>query len=148
MQGGLQSRLVEQRYREVIGVCFELRRKLPFALAALFLCASLCFSQATDNARQLASHQPVLNQIMSWLPADTETVFSANGPFALPNLDALPEANSQSELRSGELELRTRSLPLFLFNFKNGGLQDFLKDKIVTLAVEGSRRFRAPAALG
>ncbi len=38
--------------------------------------------------------------------------------------------------------------PLALLNFKNGGLGEFVKGKTVSLAIEGSRRFRAPRALG
>ena len=41
-----------------------------------------------------------------------------------------------------------RILPLGLFELKNGGLAKRLKGKEVTLAVEGSRQFRPPAALG
>jgi hypothetical protein len=52
------------------------------------------------------------------------------------------------ELPSAELELRMRFLPLGLFGFKNGELQKALKGKAVAIAVEGSRHFRHPAALG
>jgi hypothetical protein len=36
-----------------------------------------CF--APPNA---VAQQPNLNQVLSWLPVDTETVLGANGPFA------------------------------------------------------------------
>ena len=38
--------------------------------------------------------------------------------------------------------------PLDLLNFKNGGLGELLKGKTISLAIEGSRRFRPPRALG
>jgi hypothetical protein len=41
-----------------------------------------------------------------------------------------------------------RSLPLALFGLKNGILQKALKDRVVSFAVEGSRRFRPPTGLG
>jgi hypothetical protein len=44
--------------------------------------------------------------------------------------------------------MQSRTFPLTLLNFKNGGLGDFLKDKALALAIEGSRRFRPPSGLG
>ncbi|HTW63623.1 MAG TPA: hypothetical protein VME17_03365 [Bryobacteraceae bacterium] len=38
--------------------------------------------------------------------------------------------------------------PLTLLNFKNGGFGEFVMGKTVSLAIEGSRRFRPPRALG
>jgi hypothetical protein len=92
--------------------------------------------------------QPTLAQVLSWLPEDTETVMGANGPFPLPDLSALGGNPGQTELSIAELELRTRALPLTLFNFKNGGLSQALKGKIVAIVIEGSRHFRPPAGLG
>lgn len=105
--------------------------------AVLLLSTLPCFGQTT------------LKEILSWLPPDTESVVGANGPFPLPDLDELgPGDLRQPELSVAELEMRTRTLALGLFGFKNGGLQKNLKGKAVALAVEGSRHFRPPAALG
>jgi hypothetical protein len=93
--------------------------------------------------------QTTLKELLSWLPPDTESVVGENGPFPLPDLDALgPGDLRQPELPIAELELRTRTLGLSLLGFKNGGLQTDLKGKVVALAVEGSRHFRPPAVLG
>src|SRR5208283_5297690 len=93
--------------------------------------------------------QTTLKEILSWLPPDTESVVGANGLFPLPDLDELgPGDLRKPELPVAELEMRTRGLALGLFGFKNGGLQKDLKGKAVALAVEGSRHFRPPAALG
>jgi hypothetical protein len=46
------------------------------------------------------------------------------------------------------LEKQSHSLALTLLNFKNGGLGEFVKGKTIKLAIEGSRRFRPPGALG
>lgn len=114
----------------------------PLQLAALSLLSP-------DKRPQPRTFQPSLTEVLSWLPADTETVIGANGPFPVPDLDALPNDNSrQPELLPRELELRMRTLALGLFGFKNGGLQGSLKGQTVALAVEGSRGFRHPAALG
>src|SRR5579863_127143 len=105
--------------------------------------APFCFFPSRAVAQQ-----PNLNQVLSWLPVDTETVLGANGPFGWD-----PEALSngsppQERLAATELEMQSRMFPLGLLNFKNGGLGEFVKGKTVSLAVEGSRRFRPPRALG
>jgi hypothetical protein len=105
--------------------------------AALLLSTLSCVGQTT------------LKEVLSWLPPDTESVVGANGPFSLPDHDELsPGDLRQPELPVAELELRARTLVLGLFGFKNGGLQKDLEGKAVALAVEGSRHFRPPAALG
>jgi hypothetical protein len=43
---------------------------------------------------------------------------------------------------------KSRMFHLRLLNFKNGGLGEFVKGKTLSLAIEGSRRFRPPRALG
>ena len=99
-------------------------------IGGLFLCTFICAGQ---TAAKKPVAQPTLAQVLSWLPADTETVMGANGPFPLPDLSALGGNPGQTELSIAELELRTRALPLTLFNFKNGGLSQALKGKIVAI---------------
>jgi hypothetical protein len=94
------------------------------------------------------AQQSNLNQVLSWLPVDTETVLAANGPFAWDPKALSHDAPSQERLTTTELEMQSRMLPLGLLNFKNGGLGEFVKGKTVSLAIEGSRRFRPPHALG
>jgi hypothetical protein len=108
------------------------------AVAPFYLAPSLAVAQ-----------QPDLNQVLSWLPVDTETVLGANGPYRFPDLDRRSDDDAtQSELSSAELDLQMRSLPLALFGLKNGILQKELKDRVVSFAVEGSRHFRPPTGLG
>ena len=115
----------------------------------LLLCAVSCVCQ-TSPKQPTASRKPLLDQALAWLPADTETIIGVNGPYPLPDLGAESQQNDteEVELRSTELELRVKTFALGLLLLKNGGLQDFLKGKSVTLALEGSRRFRAPTQLG
>jgi hypothetical protein len=94
------------------------------------------------------AQQPNLNQVLSWLPIDTETVLGANGPFAWDSKTISDGSPSQERLTATELEMQSRMFPLTLLSFKNGGLGEFVKGKTVSLAIEGSRRFRPPRALG
>jgi hypothetical protein len=118
-------------------------------IAVLFLCTVPCVSQTRAKQPQPGSKQTALKEVLSWLPDDTETVIGANGPFPVPDLDTQAGKDTQqTELPATELELQMRAFPLGLFGFKNGGLQTDLKGKSVSLAVEGSRHFRPPTALG
>jgi hypothetical protein len=96
----------------------------------------------------MAAQQSNLNQVLSWLPVDTETVLGANGPFEWDPKALSNDPPSQERLTAGELEMQSRMFPLTLLNFENGGFGEFVKGKTVALAIEGSRRFRAPRALG
>ena len=117
-------------------------------MAALFVSTLHSFGQATDKQPQTSSGQMAVKDLLSWLPGDTETVIATHGPFPFPDFDGLEWNDSEQQLPFAELELRMRILPLGLFNLKNGGLARSLKGKEATLAVEGSRHFRPPAALG
>jgi hypothetical protein len=121
---------------------------VPRILTALFLCTLACAGQATNKQRQPSSRETTLEDVLSWLPSDTETVIGTNGPFPFPDFDRLEGTARQPELTPVELDLRMRFLPLGLFGLKNGDLQKALQGKPVTFALEGSRHFRPPAALG
>ncbi len=105
--------------------------------------APFCFAQP-----QAVAQLPSLNQVLSWLPVDTETVLGSNGPFAWDPKSLSSDPPAHERLTATELEFRSRMFPLALLNFKNGGLGEFVKGKTVSLAIEGSRRFRPPRALG
>jgi hypothetical protein len=96
----------------------------------------------------LAAQQSNLNQVLSWLPVNTETVLGTNGPFVWDPKALSNEPPSQEPLTARALEIQSRMFPLTLLNFKSGGYGEFVKGKTVALAIEGSRRFRAPRALG
>jgi len=125
-------------------------------------CAADC-----DNVSNAAKSQPVpsqpvatlpapipsapsqlVEQALSWLPADTETVVAANGPFLLPELKPGADQTQSAEQSDHEVEDTFKSLPLGLLGFKHGLLVKYLKDEMVLLALEGSRRFRPPSGLG
>ena len=86
------------------------------AAAFAILCAPGLFAAAPD--------QPDLKEILSWLPADTETVIGANGPFALKDLDAANSTKPLDVPSPDELKMQMQALALGLFSLDNGGLQD------------------------
>ena len=114
-----------------------MRRWILITLAQFYFASSLAVAQ-----------QPNLNQVLNWLPVDTETVLGANGPFAWDPKALSSDSPTQERLTAKELEMQSRMFPLTLLNFKNGGFGDFVIGKTVSLAIEGSRRFRPPRALG
>ena len=75
-----------------------------------------------------------IDEVLHWLPVDSETIIVANGPFKIE------KANE-----SFRYQAAVRSLPL-------GILQELLPKELVgknvSLAVEGSRCFRSPHGLG
>jgi len=111
------------------------------------LCVVLGSGQTTRPQSDAAL--VTLNNVLSWLPEDTETILGANGPFPLPDFSALNNYSVQlPELPVAELEVRIRAIPLGLFAMKNGGLQKAMSGKVVSFAIEGARHFRPPARLG
>jgi hypothetical protein len=103
---------------------------------------------------------PVVEQALSWLPADTESVVAANGPFPFPNLQ--PDDDDDRDNASGaqpaapvsevaEIRDRFRSLPLSLFGIfgsKKSPLGPTSFRANVLLAIEGARHFGPPHGLG
>jgi hypothetical protein len=83
--------------------------------------------------------------VLSWLPADTETILVANTSFALPGFK-----QQDATTPGGETDLidEFELLPLSLFRLKDGLLQNYLMGQRVEFAIEGSRHFRRPAGEG
>jgi len=123
-------------------------RTVRILVIVTWLRTGMCVAQSAAKQPQPLPRQVTLGSVLSWLPADTEVVIGASGPFPFPDLAAIPDPSS-GELSRAELALRTQSnLPLSLFQLRNGGLRESLKDKQVALAVEGSRHFRPPPVGG
>lgn len=96
---------------------------------------------SSQVALQLAQQQA-----LSWLPADTQTIFAANGPFSLPELQA-PQTPGP-EASDHDVEDVFKGLPLGLFSFHQGFLEKYFKEEEILFALEGSRHFRPPTGLG
>jgi hypothetical protein len=88
-----------------------------------------------------------IERVLTWLPADTETILVANTSFAMPRFKNQDTAEPGSEISLNELTERFELLPLSLFELKHGLLQNYLMGQKVEFAIEGSRHFRRPASL-
>jgi len=101
----------------------------------------------SDSPIQMAAPSELVEQALSWLPADTETVTAANGPLSLPDLNQ-EEPNPPVHGDADETEELFKRVPVGLFGFKKGLVGNYFKNDKVLFALEGSRNFRTPAGLG
>jgi hypothetical protein len=95
-----------------------------------------------------ASSSQLVQKVLTWFPADTETVIVANGPFVMPDFKRDSDETKNSEDTDLEIERDFRSFPIGLFGFQNGLLADHFKGEQILLGMEGSRHFRPPSGLG
>lgn len=121
--------------------------RLIVAMVFLFSCApnSRCEPKTLTSGSE---HVITFDEVLSWLPADTETITVAHGPFAMPDLRPSNDEAADHELSTNELSEMFEDLAMGLFGIKDGVLQKHLAGKPVLLAMEGARRFRAPSGLG
>lgn len=80
-----------------------------------------------------------LDEILNWLPPDSESLLVANGPFQIPH-EIQHDASVLSSVQHFTFHLLTQ--------ISDGQLLDPLSEANVVLAVEGSRRFTSPNNLG
>lgn len=118
-------------------------------VAALTISLSLPVASQPGFTVQKAQQPVAFEQALGWLPADTETIVVANGPFAIPSptKDELGDDESKS-LSAGEVQSLFQSFAMPLTGTKDGLLGKYLEGRTAVLAVEGSRHFRAPKDLG
>jgi hypothetical protein len=90
---------------------------------------------------------PRVGQVLSWFPADTETILVANKPFAMPRFKP-DDAGPENQTPLSDLPETFELLPLSLFGSEHGLLQNYLMGQRVEIAMEGSRHFRNPGSLG
>src|SRR5262249_38958589 len=121
--------------------------QLVFGRAAVSLLVLIlpCGSHAATPARQdQPSPTPTIQDILGWLPANTETITAAVGPFETEKLaDDLPN-NRCPSLRQ---RLEASSLGP-VADIGNGALFKQVRGRTVLLAVAGIRHFREPKGLG
>jgi len=125
-------------------------------------CASMIAAPLAANALQISA-KPHLSsalpadpqELMSWLPADTESVVVARGPFLIPTGSNETGNDNDPEWftrKTTPVEIREmfEALPLELFyDFNLEVPNDFelektLKSSTVAYALQGSRHFREP----
>ncbi|SRR6266480_61294 len=121
----------------------------------LLWCLAVIFSTGcTDKKTRIGSSAIRggidLKRVLSWLPADTESLLVANGPFWISTFRIGQERYQNRKATNEELEKHFEGLTLDLFNFSSGKslLEKHLEGKKVLFAAEGSRHFRTPAGLG
>ena len=119
----------------------------------LLLCFTFIFSTGCTGRKTSADSNAIrdsidLKRVLSWLPADTETVSVANGPFWMSNFQIGQDDYKNRELTTEELKKHFEGLTLQLFNSGKGLLEKNLEHEKVLFALEGSRHFRPPAGLG
>jgi len=107
------------------------------ALCAAFLFAAGAAGQTTGTDPDLAPRPVDVQQMLSWLPADTETLIVAKS-FALPEMRD----------HNYSVEVMFQIMPLTTLWLKNGALLDYFRGQRVLVALEGSRRFRSPQGFG
>jgi len=125
----------------------RLKRVTPVVLAlGLFNTLNASEVVAQRSARSAGSVD--LQEVLSWFPADTETITVARGPFVLPNAQPSADDNENRATTEQELIESFEGLPLALVGFKRAVLLPRLKEKRILLAIEGARHFRPPSGLG
>ena len=103
---------------------------------------------ASTPAKQIASSSQLMEQMLSWFPADTESVMAATGPLVMPTLREESNGAQSSEDSEHAIRETFRALPLALLGVDNGLFAESLKGEPMVAAMEGSRDFRAPSGLG
>jgi hypothetical protein len=122
------------------------RTSLAIGVGAFFAIAWPAQAQKAKNA---APPSEELSQILSWLPADTETVIVANGPFSFPDLSPRDAEQLPPPVESvDDLKEDFEAMPLGLLGFKTDLLANRLQGQKVTFAIEGARHFGNPEGLG
>ena len=87
-----------------------------------------------------------IDDVLWWLPEDTETVYVARGPFKVtPPTDEPPA--SVSALEYADLALRMSHLGI-LQTIEKGRFLEPLVGRSVSFCIQGGRRFRPPKQLG
>jgi hypothetical protein len=116
------------------------------ALFVVAFLAATCTAQTAGTKPGQASEE--ISQVLSWLPADTESIVVANGPFLLPDMSPSEEYSVPSAVSVEDLKDDFEHLPLALIGFNNGLLANHLQGQKVMVAIEGTRHFREPEGLG
>ena len=110
-------------------------------------CAAPCRTEAEaplslppEAASSRAPSSELIGQMLSWFPADTETVTAVTGPLPMPMLEG---SNGALSLVQSDVQRSFLGYPFLLLAHGN-----HFKDAPILAAMEGSRDFLAPSGLG
>jgi hypothetical protein len=118
--------------------------------------SSPCVSKNCEDSTAASSAQPLqprlaalpasplVERMLSWFPADTESVIGVMGPRQMPKVSRDPNGHLSAERSSNGL--RDTFQQVFLAMILNSRVE--FKDAHVAAAMEGSRGFRGPKGLG
>ena len=133
------------------GTCSMHRNRKLVAWHLAFCVGALSWIGCNGNQRGVSRGSTQLTndvqRVLSWLPADTETLLVANGPFWMSSFQT-EQDHSDHQMQPQDIQKAFQQLTLGLFALKNGVLEKRLEGKKILLAVEGSRHFRPPKDLG
>jgi len=121
--------------------------KAALMFCAAAFCANTCKAQTAVARPPAVGSLVTLSKALSWLPADTETLIVASGPFLIPPLETEVDEDRTRLLSKEEINEKFEALPTLLVGLPKG-LLERLNSRKVAFAMEGSRHFRSPAELG
>jgi hypothetical protein len=113
----------------------------------IFAIGSPATSVANTPARPCEAVLQGIDQedLLWWLPADTESVVAAQGPFSLHVPPYKEDGNwAKSKASQADIFLEFEQQPLELLSSNSLNLATRLKGSIVRFAMQGSRHFRKP----
>ena len=121
--------------------------------AAASQCTSNCDGQAAlsnlppPHPRPAPkSSSPLVKRMLSWFPADTETLVGAIGPLQAPKMSR--DANGDLSLDSSSPDAVRDIFRQYFLLLLVVRLEKEFKDAPIAAAIEGSRTFRPPNGLG
>jgi len=116
------------------------------------LAASILFVGSLAPVPPAAAQQPgpiiTVDNVLSWLPADTETVIVSQASIRLKDEIRRAARDRSTALSPQDLKDQFFALAAGMIGIKDDVLAKHLVDSKVLLAVEGSRHFRSPSGLG
>ena len=113
-------------------------------LLGAFLAQARISSSQSKSGFPATPSRALCEQILSWLPADTETVIGATGPLSLPATRKESGGTIAIEKSGDEVGDVFKEQSLLLLLTLSGNF----KDHPIVMAVEGSRDFKPPTGLG
>jgi hypothetical protein len=122
--------------------------KATFIFCAATFWTPVANSQVVSDGSKAGRSPITFPMALSWLPADTETLIVANGPFVMPQRQNAEEETKSRLLSLKEIRETFESLPLGLVGLQQGALEKKFTGREVAFAIEGARSFRSPSGLG
>ena len=136
----LYIRMQEAGNQRRKGALMKYRGFSIVSLGLVFWLAEASSTKAQSTVGQTKLPKAV-NDVLWWLPEDTQTVIVAQGPFKANAFD--PEKKiDPPKLGYGSLLMATPGVEL------DPAILERLGNRTITVALEGSRRFRVPTHLG